>query len=121
MDQKGIFNHQLAFKIDSSLKSCNAPLKVCPFQFIQPLLSLPASVLVFEFTTKYIIMCLQWKFLKFWKISYSRWDFILDWTLSGRMACTCLLGRIWTVPYFLVIDSWNPPPVGYPTLIIFPC
>lgn len=56
----------------------------------------------------------------FWKISYSRWDFILDWTLSWRMACTCLHGRIWTVPYFLVTDSWNPPPVGYRILIMLP-
>jgi hypothetical protein len=67
---------------------------------------------------KGIIMCLQWQFLNFWKISYSRWDFILDWTLSWRMACTCLHGRIWTVPYFLVIDSWNPPSVSYQILIM---
>ncbi|XP_052302330.1 uncharacterized protein LOC7493864 isoform X2 [Populus trichocarpa] len=43
-------------------------------------------------------------------------DFVLDWSLSRRMACTCLHGRIWAVRCLLVIDSW-PPPKGVPGVI----
>lgn len=46
-------------------------------------------------------------------VVYSRLYFVSYWTLSWGMACTHLHGRFWDFPYFLIIDPWNPPPVGH--------
>lgn len=42
---------------------------------------------------------------------YCRWNIIFNWTLSRRMASKSLLGRIWVLQYFLIIDSRISSPV----------